>query len=144
LTIRRIRQEDRSRKFRTGKQTFDKDPAGNELNLDFYFTRDQTGYESYVLEENGIILGILCIKTRGDSLYLSRVGIQEGYGKMGNGAQLLAFAVRKAVEDGLRKIELEAQDEVIVFFKNLGFVITRSYSDTYWGNSATMELVIDT
>lgn len=138
--IRRIRKEDSKQEFRTGKASFDRDPNGKDLGLGFYVRRDRTAYESYVLVDCEIVVGILCMKKRQDSLYLSRIGVRENHQFRGNGAQLLKFAIEKAIEYGFRRIELEAQGEVISFFKEVGFVVTKTYADTYWGNSATMEL----
>lgn len=139
--IRRIEEQDCQQEFQTGKRVFDFDPSGIPLDLHIYLERDRSGnYESYVLVENSNVVAILCIQFRKNALYLSRIGVKESSRLKGYGKQLMEFAVQKAMEKGFRKITLEAQSEVIRFFEDIGFVVKRRYADTYWGNSATMEL----
>lgn len=141
MNIRRIEEQDCQQDFTTGKETFDFDPTGRRLDVRFYFERDRSGdYESYVRIINHEIVGILCVRYQEDALYLSRVGVKEGLERKGYGKQLMKHAVTTAIEYGYRKTRLEAQEEVIEFFENIGYVVTRRYKEDWWGNSATMEL----
>lgn len=141
MTIRRIKEQDCQQKFLTGKKVFDFGPSGKPLDLYFYLERDRSGnYESWVLVENSSVVGVLCIQFRQDALYLSRIGVKAPLRLKGYGRQLMKFAVQRAIERGLRRITLEAQEEVIRFFEDIGFKVIRRYQATYWGNSATMEL----
>lgn len=142
MGIRRILGADCVQDFRTGKRRFDYDPNGKRLDLWFYLERDRAGYESYVVDDNGTIVGILCIQKRKDHLYLSRVGVREGFWSRGCGTELVRFAVLKAVEYDYGKLVLESDEENVPFYEDLGFRVVSRYVDGYWGPSATMELVL--
>ncbi len=141
--IRRIEEQDCEQEFCTDKEKFDFDHRGQRLDLHFYLKRDRSGsYESYVLVLNSEVRGVLCVQYREDVLYVSRIGVKAGFEHRGYGRRLTKFAVMKAVEHGYRKIRLEAQEEVIAYFHQLGFVIVKRYKAPYWGNAATMELFL--
>jgi ribosomal protein S18 acetylase RimI-like enzyme len=94
MTIRRIKKSDSNQLFETGNRRFDSDQNGNRLTLNFYFERDRSGkYESYVLEDNGQIVGVLCLQKQSNSLYVSRLGIHKNHHRKGHGAQLLKFTI---------------------------------------------------
>ena len=86
--------------------------------------------------------GILCIRKRKDHLYLSRVGVREGFWSRCYGSDLVRFGVLKAVEYGCGKLVLESDEEDVPFYEDLGFRVVSRYVDGYWGPSATMELVL--
>ena len=139
--IRRIEEQDCQQEFQTGKRVFDFDPSGNPLDLRFYLERDRSGnYESYVLVDNERVMGVLCIQRQRDFLYLSRVGVRNGFWRRRYGRELVKFAILKAIEYGYNKITLESDEENVSFYENFGFKVIRKYYDHYWGNSATMEL----
>ena len=142
VRIRRILETDCAQDFKTGKRKFDYDRNGKRLDLWFYLERDRAGYESYVVDDNGTIVSILCIRKREGHLYLSRVGVREGFWSRGYGSELVRFAVLKAVEYGYGKVVLESDEENVPFYEDLGFRIVRRYADSYWGVSATMELAL--
>jgi len=143
--IRRIRKVDCTQFLETGNPKFDYDHNGNKLNLGFYYRRDKSGrYESYVLEDKGKIFGVLCIQKQVDSLYLSRLGIQKNHQRQHHGAQLLKFTILRAIELKLNKVHLKTVAENIPFYEALGFKVVRKYRDSYWGESATMELTFRT
>ena len=142
MRIRRILEADCVQDFRTGKRRFDYDSNGKRLDLWFYLERDRAGYESYVVDDNGTIVGILCIRKRKDHLNLSRVGVREGFWSRGYGSELVRFAVLKAVEYGYGRVVLESDEENVPFYEDLGFRVVSRYVDGYWGPSATMELVL--
>lgn len=64
MGIRRILEADCVRDFKTGKRRFDYDPNGKRLDLWFYLERDRAGYESYVVDDNGTIVGLFASKRR--------------------------------------------------------------------------------
>lgn len=141
--MRRIREEDCRQDFATGKKTFDLDPDGKNLGLRFYFERDRSGnYESYIVVEDGTVMGVLCIQRCRDFLYVSRVGVREGFWRRGYGTELMRFAILKAMEHNYNKVSLEADEENIRFYESLGFKVVRRYRSDYWGSSATLELTL--
>jgi len=139
--VRRIREQDCSQDFSTGKRTFDFGPDGKRLGLRFYFERNRSGrYESYVLVEKRKVHGVLCIQKCDGGLYVSRVGVREGLWRKGYGTQLMRFAVLKTIEYKCARLFLEADWENVEFYEKMGFSVVRKYFDDYWGSSATMEL----
>lgn len=140
MEIRRMKEADCKQILETGDPRFDCDPNGNKLALSFYYERDRSGkYESYVLEDDGRIHGILCIKRHANSLYISRLGVQKNRQRKGYGAQLLKFAVLEANHLKLDKISLETETGNIGFYEAMGFKTTRKYYDKHWGDSATID-----
>ena len=102
--IRRIEEQDCQQEFQTGKKVFDFDPSGNPLDLHFYLERDRSGnYESYVLVDNERVMGVLCIQRQRDFLYLSRVGVRNGFWRRRYGRELVKFAILKAMSMGITK-----------------------------------------
>jgi len=129
------------KEFTTGDRRFDLCPyCKGTLNLRFYFERDNSGkYESYVLVEEENVMGILCIQKRKNSLYLSRIGVLEGFHTRGYGYQMMMYTIEKTMAWNKKKITCEVHEDVINWFSKLGFKRIRSYCDTHWGKCATME-----
>lgn len=141
LVLRRIEERDRNKNFETGNSHFDYDSQGNKIGLGFYIDRDiSQRFESYVLEENNNIIGLLSIQKRADHLYISRIGIQKNMKGKGFGSILLEDAVKLAAEYGYDRILAEADSEGMPFLENLGFAKINEYENDHWGKSATMEL----
>jgi len=139
--IRRIREKDCGKEFKTGNHEFDFDQYGKKLDLSFYYERDKSGkYESYVLKERGEILGVLCIQKQEDCLYLSRIGVKKRHTGKGYGFKLMMLVLEKAVEYGKKKITCKAREEVQEFFESMGFKKKKVYYDPHWGKSAMMKL----
>ena len=87
VRIRRIQRSDSEREFETGVREFDYDAQGQRIDLGFLYEKDRSGEsEFYILEEGNELVGILGIQRQKDSLYLSHVGVREGYKGKGYGA----------------------------------------------------------
>jgi len=139
--IREIREGDCGKNFETGIHEFDFDRDGKKLDLSFYYERGKSGkYESYVLEERGEILGLLCIQNREDCLYLSRIGVKKGHTGKGYGFKLMMFVLQKTGEYNKKIMTCKAREEVWEFFESMGFKKKQVYYDPHWGKSALMEL----
>jgi ribosomal protein S18 acetylase RimI-like enzyme len=88
------------------------------------FQADSREYESYVLEDEGKILGVLCIQKQTDSLHISRLGVRKGHWRKGYEKELLKFTISKARERGTQKISLGTETENVEFYKGFGFKTT--------------------
>jgi GNAT superfamily N-acetyltransferase len=62
--------------------------------------------ENFILEEDGIPIGVLRITEEGDSLHIRDVQIAEGHRRHGAGTYLLDVSHRWARERGLRELQL--------------------------------------
>lgn len=137
--IRRIRKSDCSQDFKTGHREFDK------VDLWELYIRDKRqGYQSYVLEVEGEIVAVLCIRPEKDAVHVSRLGVKEGRTGKGYGEKLIRFVLQETERQGKRKITLKAHGAVVGFFERSGFEVTKTYSDPKWGEDcAEMQLLID-
>jgi predicted GNAT family acetyltransferase len=143
LTVRRICKEDCRQKFRTGEKKFDFDSNNNLIGLTFYLDRDgKDGYQSYVYENEGEIIGILCVQLQQNALYLSRIGIKQEYRKKGNGYYLYKKVMELVQENKIKVIFVKAHDGVFSWFMDLGYHRIHVYEDPLWGKSADMFLLI--
>ncbi|MDE1184003.1 GNAT family N-acetyltransferase [Paraburkholderia sp.] len=62
--------------------------------------------ENFILEVDGVPMGVLRITEEGDSLHIRDVQIADGYRKHGAGTYLLQMSHRWARERGLRELQL--------------------------------------
>jgi N-acetylglutamate synthase-like GNAT family acetyltransferase len=143
LAVRRISEEDCCQIFRTGEKKFDCDGDGKPIELSFYLERDRKeGYLSFVYEEKGEILGILCIQITDNILYLSRIGIKEKVRTKGIGYHLHRHLMDIVQEKRIKLIYAKAHHGVFGWFEELGYLRVHEYEDPVWGKSADMMLLI--
>ena len=141
--IRRIQERDCAQAFKTGEERFDFDEQGNPIGLSFYLERDRSSsYLSYVLEEKGEIIGVLCIEIVQRVLYLSRIGVQQKYRFKGHGYFLHEFLMDIVEEKGIKVIYCKVHENVFRWFTELGYLKVHEYDDPHWGKSADMMLLI--
>jgi GNAT superfamily N-acetyltransferase len=140
IHIRRLKESDLHKEFRTGFESFDTDEDGEPFTLSKYLHRDEEkGYETYVLTDEEEICGIVSFQVRNftnihDTLYLSRVGVAEHHGGKGYGARLMAFILETCYERGVVIMCCEAVSEAAPFFVALGWEELMSYNDPHWGD----------
>lgn len=145
LEFRRITECDCKQKFYTGEKKFDFDKHGNCIPLSFYLDRDCSGeYQSYVLEENGEIVGVLCIKFIGKIwMHLSRIGVQEKLIGDGYGYYLHFLMLKNIVEKkGIKAVSTDVHERYFNWFTGRGYKKIFDFKDSHWGKSAIMLLRI--
>lgn len=141
MQIRRVMKSDCGKYFETGDSAFDQDENGRNLDLCFYYQRNESGdYECFVLENEGEIVGVLSLQKQPDFLYLSRIGVKKGTKRKSHGAALLMKALKKAEEYDKKIITCKVQKGSWKFFESMGFRKVHEYRHSHWGLSALMEL----
>jgi len=146
IGIREIRQEDCDVPFETGKKAFDYDEQGVPV-MRMLYERHRCGvYESYVLETEQGIVGVLCVKPEDDHLYLSRIGIRRDKQRKGYGSKLLIFVMRLAIRRGYRIIKTKVQEEAFDFVKRakekqlIRVIYQRKGRNRWWGDFYELQL----
>lgn len=143
LVVRKICEDDCCQEFTTGEPKFDLDEHGNLIPLSFYLYRDRSGqYQSFVYEENGEVIGVLCVEITENTLYLSRIGIKSTYRNQHKGYFLHKYMMDLVQEKRIKVISAMAHYGVFGWFRDLGYLKVHEYGDPLWGKSALMLLLI--
>ena len=143
MKIRKIKEDDCTKDFKTGYKPFDYDRYGNRLDSAHYFERTKKGYEVYVITDEARVLALLCLQIRGGQMYISRVGVYEGYHGYGYMTRMLLYGRERMDELGIKIATARVRKRLIqVFEEDFDFTIVREGEDQHWGEYAYMKLEV--